>query len=308
MDTCAAGIGARKTVSGPTCSNAVAFILPLQNIRQVISTAFDDTTRVKTEDNLRNSEAWQETKYVQRNGRFLCSNDPTEVSVSSRLGANLVAAAYLPALKAHASGRLLDLGCGKAPLYGVYKDLVSEITCVDWGNSLHQTCHLDKEADLTQPLEFPDGAFDTIILSDVLEHIPVPLDLCREIARLLSPGGKLIMNVPFYYPLHEAPHDFYRYTEFALRRFMEICEMRVIYLEPVGGALEIISDLVSKNIIRLPLAGRFAAAVVQRISWWFANTGVGLKISKKTSRQFPLGYFMIAERNSGSSAGAQRRS
>ena len=108
---------------------------------------------------MRDSELWRETKYVLRNDELLGSTDPAEVSVGSRLMANLIAASYLPALKAHASGRLLDLGCGKVPLYGVYKDLVTEVTCVDWGNSLHQTNHLDREADLTQPIPFPDGAF-----------------------------------------------------------------------------------------------------------------------------------------------------
>jgi SAM-dependent methyltransferase len=245
---------------------------------------------------LRNVETWKETKYILRGGQLLGSNDPADVSVGSRLIANLVAAKYLAALKLHASGRLLDLGCGKAPLYGVYKDLVTEVTCVDWGNSLHQTDHLDKEADLTQPIQFPNEAFDTIVLSDVLEHIPVPLDLCREISRLLSPGGKLIMNVPFYYPLHETPHDFYRYTEFALRRFMECSEMRILQLDPVGGAVEIVSDVISKNLMRLPVGGFFAARVMQGASWWFARSRLGARLSQKTSSQFPLGYFMVAER------------
>lgn len=196
----------------------------------------------------------------------------------------------------HASGRLLDLGCGKAPLYGVYKTLATEVTCVDWGNSLHQTTHLDQEADLTQPIDLPDQAFDTIILSDVLEHIPVPLDLCREVARLLAPGGKLIMNVPFYYPLHETPYDFYRYTEFALRRFMDDSGMSVIHLEPIGGAVEIVSDIVSKSIMKLPIGGFRAARALQALAWWFARTRLGARLSKKTSTQFPLGYFMVAER------------
>ena len=227
----------------------------------------------------------------------MSSNDTSEVGISSRLITNLVAASYLPALKSHAHGRLLDLGCGKAPLYAAYKNLVTEVTCVDWGNSLHQTYYLDKEMDLTKPIEFPDESFDTIILSDVLEHIPVPVDLCREISRLLSPGGKLIMSVPFYYPLHETPYDFYRFTEFALRRFMEISEMRVVYLQPIGGVAEIISDILSKNLMSVPIAGRSAAAVLQRLSWWFACSRVGMKVSKRTSRIFPLEYLMVAERS-----------
>jgi len=245
---------------------------------------------------LRNREAWKESKYVFRGGRLLASNDPTEVSIGSRLTASLIATSILPVLERHALGRLLDLGCGKVPLYGVYRGLVSEVMCVDWGNSLHATSHLDKEADLTKPIDLPDASFDTVVLSDVLEHIPVPLDLCREISRLLSPGGKLILSVPFYYPLHEAPYDFYRYTEYALRRFMELSKMKVVYLEPFGGAFEILADIVSKNLMRLPLVGRGLAGLVQTLSWWFAKSRIGQRLAKKTSPQFPLGYLMVAER------------
>lgn len=245
---------------------------------------------------MRNREVWKESKYVLRDGQLLASNDPIEVSIGSRLIANLVAAHYFSALKSHASGRLLDLGCGKVPLYAAYKDTVTQITCVDWGNSLHETSHLDREADLTKAIDFPDNSFETIILSDVLEHIPVPVQLCQEIGRLLSPGGKLIMNVPFYYPLHEAPHDFYRYTEFALRRFMDISNLRVIQLDPIGGALEIVSDVLSKNLMKLPAVGRPTAKALQALSWWFVNTRPGERIASKTSAQFPLGYFMVAQR------------
>lgn len=245
---------------------------------------------------MQNCEAWKELKYVLRDGRLLASADPKEVSLGSRLMANLIAANFLPAIKSHASGRLLDLGCGKVPLYGLYRDLVTEITCVDWGNSLHDASHLDREADLTKPIDLPDASFETVILSDVLEHIPVPLELCREIARLLSPGGKLILSVPFYYPLHEAPHDFYRYTEFALRRFMDLSDMKVIQIKPLGGALEIISDVVSKNVMRMPIVGRTLAKAIQAVSWSFVNTRVGESVVQKTAAQFPLGYFMIAQR------------
>ena len=143
--------------------------IPVRSLKPVQS----KTQRLKAGDKLRNSETWKETKFVLKSGRLLGSSDPLEVSVGSRLTANLIAANYLPALKSHASGRLLDLGCGKAPLFGAYRDLVTEVTCVDWGSSLHQTDHLDKEADLTRPLEFPDAAFDTIILRLIIGWLSV---------------------------------------------------------------------------------------------------------------------------------------
>jgi SAM-dependent methyltransferase len=108
---------------------------------------------------------------------------------------------------------LLDLGCGKVPFYARYREYVSETVCVDWSNSLHGNGHVDAECDLTQELPFADASFDTILLSDVLEHIPAPERLWREMARLLKPGGELLSSVPFFYWLHEEPYDYYRYTK-----------------------------------------------------------------------------------------------
>jgi SAM-dependent methyltransferase len=245
---------------------------------------------------VRNRDRWSETKFVFKAGRLVASSDPENVGIASRLIVNLIASLYQTALQEHASGRLLDLGCGNVPLYAAYRDFVTDITCVDWDNSLHKNEYLDHSADLSQPLAFDDGAFDTIILSDVLEHIPVPLELCQEISRMLVPGGKLIMSVPFYYWLHEQPHDFYRYTEYALRRFMDLSGMQVIYLTPAGGALEVVSDILSKISLRYLKGGRFVAATLQRITQWFLSTAVGSRISRRTAVDFPLCYFMVAEK------------
>ena len=163
--------------------------------------------------------------------------------------------------------------------------------CVDWSNTLHKNPHLDRELDLTKRIPFGNDEFDTIILSDVLEHIPVPEDLWKEMARLLAKNGKIIMNVPFYYWLHEQPHDFYRYTEFALQRFAEISGMRLIELTPIGGAPEILADVIGKNILRLPKLGPAAALIVQWCVWNLIKTRLGRKVSKATSSAFSAGIF-----------------
>ena len=110
---------------------------------------------------------------------------------------------------------------------------------------------------MTKELPFDDNEFDTIILSDVLEHIPVPEQLWNEMTRILAHNGKIIMNVPFYYWLHEEPYDYYRYTEFALRRYVEMSALNLILLEPLGGAPEVMADIFAKNISLLPKLGRF---------------------------------------------------
>jgi Methylase involved in ubiquinone/menaquinone biosynthesis len=224
----------------------------------------------------------------------MASRDPKEVDVASRLISDRIAEIYDEQLKLHARGLLLDLGCGKVPLYETYKPYITDCVCVDWANTLHKNDHLDLEADLTIALPLGNGEFDTILLSDVLEHIPEPECFCREMARVLAPGGKLIMNVPFYYWLHEQPYDFYRYTEFALRRFMERCGMAVLQLQAIGGVPEILADLFAKNIRRIPGIGPAAAALSQSVTEAITHTSIGHKISAATGRRFPLGYFMVA--------------
>ena len=148
---------------------------------------------------MRNRDKWRPSKYIYQNGKLIASRDPKEVGVGSRLIVDLIAEIYDNNLRQHARGKLLDLGCGKVPLFSAYKDYVTDNICVDWENTLHKNEYLDSECDLTKTLPFKDGEFDTIILSDVLEHIPQPEHLWKEMSRSLSIGGKIIINVPFYY-------------------------------------------------------------------------------------------------------------
>jgi SAM-dependent methyltransferase len=247
---------------------------------------------------MKNREAWRPGKYVMRKGRLVASADRRELGVSSRLITNIIAEAYDLHLRGHARGRLLDLGCGKVPLYAAYRDLVTENVCVDWANTAHKNPHLDLEWDITQRLPFADGAFDTIILSDVLEHVPEPQALWHEMARLLAPGGKVLMNVPFLYWIHEEPYDFYRYTEFALRRMAEAAGMRVVELFATGGLPEVATDMAAKVCARLPVVGTPAATFGQWLTWRMVHTRAGARLSRATRLRFPLGYFMVAEKPS----------
>jgi len=245
---------------------------------------------------MQNKHQWRPSKFVYKNSKLIASRDPTEVGVSSRLIADIIAHFYDQYLKQYARGRLLDLGCGKVPLYATYHELVTDVICVDWANSLHKNHYLDLELDLSDDFPFEDNEFDTIILSDVLEHISTPEHLWKEMARVLSKNGKLLMNVPFYYWLHEEPHDYYRYTEHALRRFVNISGMRLIQLTPIGGVPEIMADIFAKNIVRVPKLGTAAALFAQWCAWSFVRTGFGKKVSDATSQAFPFGYFLIAEK------------
>lgn len=244
---------------------------------------------------MKQSQAWRPGKFVRRGGRLRSSRDAAEVGRGSRLITDQVARVYDKYLPVYARGRLLDLGCGKVPLYEAYRDRVDSVFCVDWAPAT-PVDHLDLCCDLAQPLPLPSAAYDTIVLSDVLEHIPEPALLFSEITRILAPGGRLLMNVPFFYWLHAHPHDYYRYTEFALARFVQMNGLRLQTMQPLGGALEVLADLVAKLLDKVPLVGGVLALAVQGTASLFSRTSLGARLSLKSARHMPLGYFLVAEK------------
>jgi SAM-dependent methyltransferase len=246
---------------------------------------------------MKNIEHWQPTKYTFHNQKLIGSHNVSHLNPSSRLQANLVAKLYQYYLPAHTTGKLGDLGCGNVPFYEAYKDLVKEVVCIDWPNTSHSQSFLDHACDLNEALPLPDASFDTLILSDVLEHIAEPQLLWFEMARILKPSGKLILNMPFYYRIHEAPHDYYRYTEFALRRFAEKTALNVLVLVPTGGALEIMTDFLAKNFIRLPLIGKPLTISIQWLCQAIAKTKMGSRFAVKSAVTMPFGYFMIVQKS-----------
>ena len=63
-------------------------------------------------------------------------------------------------------------------------------------------------------------AYDLILCLNVLEHVYDYPSAVKNLHAALVDGGRLVVAVPFAFPLHDEPHDYYRYTEFALRRML----------------------------------------------------------------------------------------
>ncbi|MBW2624540.1 MAG: class I SAM-dependent methyltransferase [Deltaproteobacteria bacterium] len=114
-------------------------------------------------------------------------------------------------------GRVLDIGCSDQRLRPYLKKGTRYIgldyydTAENWYQTKPQV-YGDAAA-----LPFHDSAMDSIVLLDVLEHLPGPETCLKEISRVLTPGGLLILQVPFLYPLHDEPLDYHRWTIHGLR-------------------------------------------------------------------------------------------
>jgi SAM-dependent methyltransferase len=243
---------------------------------------------------MRNIDLWKPTKVVRDGNGFAPSPDPRCVAVSSRLIVSCLVENYQRAIQKFASGRMLDLGCGFVPYYELYRNLVSEVVCVDWENSLHKNDFLDHFMDLNEPLALASESFDTVLLTDVLEHIYRPAQLLSEVARVLRPAGHVIIGVPFMYGLHEEPFDFHRYTEFSLRQMCADLGLEVQQLTPYGGVPEILLDITGKCLIeaKLHTLGRLHAATARALM----KLKLLQSVSRKTAYGFPLGYVVAARK------------
>jgi SAM-dependent methyltransferase len=240
---------------------------------------------------MKNKEAWRPTKVIRIGNKFKPS--PQFVFIGSQLTVSRAIQEYETALAQYASGSLLDMGCGHVPYYEMYKSLVQDVTCVDWDNSLHKSDFVDEAIDLNQPLPLGSEIFDTVLLTDVLEHIFNPIQLVREISRILRPGGNVIIGVPFLYWLHEQPHDFYRYTEYALRQMCTGSGLTIVRLTPYGGAPEVLADIVAKCLaVRLRSISTMFVAICRFILRLKAIQSV----SHRTAPLFPLGYIVVARK------------
>ena len=221
---------------------------------------------------MRNPELWKPTKLALKpqtaaagGAHLRVPGDRRALGAGSTLMATLVARWYQAALAQHARGVLLELGCGAMPYLPLYRDRTSAVWCTDWPQSLHLQPHADLFCDLNAHLPLKNAMADTVLLADVLEHIYRPQALLAEAFRVLRPGGVLLLNTPFMYWVHEAPHDYYRYTPHALQRLAQDAGFEVLALDAVGGSLCVLADVAGKLLQALPLAGPLLARALQRV-------------------------------------------
>ena len=90
-----------------------------------------------------------------------------------------------------------------------------------------------------QALPFRDGEFDAVVCHQVLEHVPDADRAVVEMHRVLKPGGRVIVTVPFYFPFHASPHDYRRWTVPGMRQTFSAFEEvdSDMYIGPVCAVL-----------------------------------------------------------------------
>lgn len=149
-------------------------------------------------------------------------------------------------LKAVFYGRVLDVGGKKDNKRGKFRPPLQDV--YDW-----EYLNIDPN---TRPdyccgadcIPVEDNVFDIILLTEVLEHLENPLNSLEEVKRVLKEGGKIIVTIPFMYPLHADPYDFQRWTSIKLRLELSKLGFKKIMIEPMGSTFAVIYDIVYSSL------------------------------------------------------------
>jgi SAM-dependent methyltransferase len=140
------------------------------------------------------------------------------------------------------NGKLMDFGCGSKP----YRSLidVEEYIGVDFKNEGHP--HDNEQIDVYydgKSLPFDNEQFDSVLCSEVFEHIFNLDEVLKEINRVMKKGGKILITCPFVWNEHEVPHDYARYTRFALDDILKRNNFEIIRYEKTGNFITTIGQL-----------------------------------------------------------------
>ena len=151
-------------------------------------------------------------------------------------------------------------------------------------------------------LPFPDGSFERVLCTEMLEHVLHPQVVADELLRVLKPGGLLILTTRFVFPLHDVPHDYWRFTKYGLRELFKAGE--IVELAPETAAFSTIGVLLQRiafqTRLRMNLLSKVGVLLLARVfnGMNFLIVQEFGDIAKRTSERdiMPSGYYLVVRK------------
>lgn len=212
-------------------------------------------------------------------------------------------------------GKLLDVGCGDRPYAYLFKNIDRYYGIEHPGAVMNVESALrvsfarlrgvvDAFADAKE-IPFVDGTFDCCLCTEVLEHVPDPRIVLNEIRRVLKPGGKVLITVPFVGELHQVPYDYWRFTPYGLAELFNNSGFEVARIHSRGTFAIVAGTVCAHAIYRLG-AREIRNDGSVSLHWWTAPfVFLGCAFVQLTARfinifskdsGFSMGYVLLATR------------
>lgn len=188
------------------------------------------------------------------------------------------------------NGMCLDLGCGNKE----YKEFlkVNDYIGVDVSK--------DSKADIlcdAHFLPFKNACFDSVLCTQMLEHVQNPNKVCSEIVRILKAQGTILLSVPMIWELHEEPNDYYRYTKYGINFLLKKNGFKILHIESRGGGGKVIGQMISLFIKGVTDKTLFKYLIFPLV---FLCQMLFVLLDKLDKRQkLTLGYVIVAKKDYG---------
>jgi len=196
-------------------------------------------------------------------------------------------------------GKMYDLGCGDAPYKEYFLQFCETYIGVDWTKSLHNS-KADIVADLNSKLDIESGVADTIISLSVMEHLCEPQTFLNESYRILKNDGVFILGVPWMWWIHEAPHDYFRYTPYGLKYMLEKAGFKEIEIEATSGFFSMLFVKINYFSLRLLKGSKLKKTLLRPlfIPFWYLSQKLAPYLDKiDTNWSFEAqSYYVIAKK------------
>lgn len=161
-------------------------------------------------------------------------------------------------------------------------------------------------------LPFPDQSYETLLCTEVLEHCHTPVVAVKEMARVLKPGGKLILTTRFVYPLHDVPNDYFRFTKYGLRRLFN--EWEIVELIPETKTFTAIGALLQRVGFQTTLRGGKVAKVLvytlaflfSKLDWLIKSEYGNIQRTSPDDCVMSTGYYLVARKTQPAVASPQQ--
>ncbi len=188
------------------------------------------------------------------------------------------------------SGTLLDIGGAGRGSHYRFLNLDPKVT-LTVADMVPQS-GTDFVLDITkEKVPLPDSSQDTVLMFNILEHLPEHSRALSEVRRLLRPGGQLIGSIPFLVNVHPDPHDYLRLTREGLERLFSENGFSVLALEPVGRG-PFLAGYEQLDMVLNP----FVHLICLPIVWCLDGLLLALKPKRDFRSQFPLAYNFVVRK------------
>lgn len=161
------------------------------------------------------------------------------------------------------SGSLLDVGCGTKPYQALFE--VSSYTGLELDTPVARQRNVADAYYDGEIFPFPNNSFNSVLCNQVLEHVFRPDAFLAEVNRVLKPGGRLLLTVPFIWDEHEQPYDYARYSSFGLRDLLERNGFRVLQQKKILADASVLFQLINAYLFKITNSRLIALKLMTRV-------------------------------------------